>query len=97
MLIRIVKMTFEHSKVDDFLAVFEESKLKIRNMPGCSHVELLQDYNLPNGFTTYSYWDTEEDLNNYRNSVIFKAVWAKTKVLFSAKPIAFSLKQHTVV
>jgi len=90
-------MTFEPTKVAEFLAVFEESKLKIRNMPGCSHLELMEDYNLPNSFSTYSYWASEEDLNNYRNSAIFKEVWARTKVLFIDKPIAFSLKQHTLV
>lgn len=97
MLIRIVKMTFEPNKVAKFLTVFEESKLKIRNMNGCTHLELMQDYNLPNSFSTYSYWRNEEDLNNYRNSEVFKDVWARTKVLFSKKPIAFSLKQHTLV
>ena len=97
MLIRIVKMTFEADKVADFLSVFEESKLKIRAMNGCTHLELMQDYNLPNSFSTYSYWNSEGDLNNYRNSEIFKDVWARTKVLFSDKPIAFSLKQHTIV
>ena len=97
MLIRIVKMTFEPSKVDVFLAVFEKSKEKIRTMKGCSHLELLQDYNLPNSFSTYSYWENEEALNSYRNSDLFKEVWARTKILFSEKPIAFSLKQHTLV
>ncbi|MCF6359357.1 MAG: antibiotic biosynthesis monooxygenase [Cyclobacteriaceae bacterium] len=97
MLIRIVKMTFEPTKVDEFLEVFEESKEKIRAMKGCSHLELLQDYNLPNSFSTYSYWNSEDDLNNYRDSKLFKEVWKKTKVLFNKKPIAFSLKQHTKV
>jgi quinol monooxygenase YgiN len=97
MLIRIVKMTFEENKIDEFLSVFEESKLKIRKMNGCAHLELLQDFNLPNSFSTYSYWNNEEDLNNYRNSELFRDVWAKTKVLFSEKPIAFSLKPHTLV
>ncbi len=97
MLIRIVKMTFELDKVADFLAVFEENKLLIRQMEGCSHLELLQDYSHPNSFTTYSYWEDEEALNKYRNSTLFKNVWAKTKVLFSEKPIAFSLKKHTMV
>ena len=87
-------MTFKVDKVDEFLSVFETSKVKIRNMAGCSHLELLQDYNLPNSFSTYSYWKDEATLNNYRNSELFKEVWANTKVLFSEKPIAFSLKQH---
>ncbi len=97
MLIRIVKMTFDPTKVDDFLAVFKESKEKIRAKDGCSHLELMQDYNLPNSFSTYSYWENEEALNSYRNSDLFKEVWAKTKILFSEKPLAFSLKQHTLV
>lgn len=97
MLIRIVKMTFEATKVDEFLSVFEASKQKIKNMDGCTHLELLQDYNLPNSFSTYSYWNSEEDLNKYRSSDVFNDVWAKTKALFIEKPIAFSLKQHTLV
>ena len=72
-------------------------KLEIRAECESDAIELLQDYNLPNSFSTYSYWQSEEDLNNYRNSEIFNDVWARTKVLFSEKPIAFSLKQHTLV
>ncbi|MCB0497832.1 MAG: antibiotic biosynthesis monooxygenase [Cyclobacteriaceae bacterium] len=97
MLIRIVRMTFDPAKVDDFLAIFNESKHKIRQMEGCSHLELMQDYNLPNSFSTYSIWQDETALNNYRDSEVFKDVWARTKALFSAKPIAFSLKEHTKV
>lgn len=97
MLIRIVRMTFKTDKVDEFLSVFEASKSKIRHMEGCSHLELMQDYTVPNSFSTYSYWEDEAALNNYRNSALFKEVWANTKVLFSEKPIAFSLKQHTLV
>jgi len=97
MLIRIVKMSFEPSKTETFLRIFKESKIKIRAMEGCTHLELLQDYNQPNGFSTYSYWVNEEALNNYRNSELFKKVWSTTKALFNEKPIAFSLKQHTLV
>lgn len=97
MLIRIVRMTFDPTKVEDFLAVFNESKNKIRQMEGCSHLELMQDYTLPNSFSTYSIWADEKALNNYRDSEVFKDVWARTKVLFSEKPIAFSLKEHTKV
>jgi len=97
MLIRIVKMSFEPGKVAEFLAVFEEKKQLIRQMEGCSHLELLQDYNESNSFSTYSYWIDEEALNKYRGSDLFKEVWAKTKVLFNKKTIAFSLKQHTIV
>ena len=97
MIIRIVKMTFETDKVVDFLAVFNSSKHHIRNMEGCTHLELLNDINSPNIFFTYSYWQSETDLDNYRNSELFKTVWSKTKVLFSAKAEAWSVVQNVIL
>ena len=96
MIIRIVKMTFQTEKVSEFHQLFIESKELIRNMPGCSHLELLNDINTPEIFFTYSYWNSENDLNNYRNSEVFANVWSRTKVLFSAKPEAWSV-EHKVV
>lgn len=97
MLIRIVRMTFEEDKVEDFLKVFDESKEKIRHFPGCSHLELLKDYNNDNVFSTYSYWQDDEALNNYRYSELFKEVWSQTKILFKEKPVAFSSKKYIEV
>ena len=93
MIIRIVKMTFMPEKVETFLEVFHASKHFIRSMPGCNHLELLNDINSPNIFFTYSYWDSENDLNNYRDSDLFKEVWSNTKILFNAKPEAWSVEQ----
>lgn len=92
-LIRIVKMTFQEDKTDAFLDIFESSKDKIAAMPGCNSVELLQGYNEENVFSTYSIWDSEEDLNNYRKSELFGGVWKATKALFADKAVAFSLKK----
>lgn len=93
MIIRIVKMTFDSAKTEDFLYHFDEWKNKIRNMPGCTHLELLQDIHNSNIFFTYSYWVSENDLNNYRNSDLFEKVWAQTKTWFADKPEAWSLKR----
>jgi len=97
MIIRIVKMTFQPEKTTEFQMIFEESKQLIRNMNGCSHLELLNDINEPNIFFTYSYWESETDLNDYRNSDVFANVWAKTKILFSAKPEAWSVQQKAIL
>jgi quinol monooxygenase YgiN len=97
MLIRIVKMTFQEEKVADFLKLFEETKHRIRNFEGCSHLELLKDYNAGNIFSTYSYWKDEEALNKYRDSELFAEVWTNTKKLFADKPVAFSLKKYIEV
>jgi len=91
MIVRIVKMQFKPEHIPTFKNIFEEKKEKIRNFPGCQHLELLQGTEAKNNvFFTYSYWDTEEDLNNYRYSDVFKETWSMTKVLFSAKPEAIS-------
>ncbi|SDD57229.1 Quinol monooxygenase YgiN [Algoriphagus faecimaris] len=93
MLIRIVRMTFVEERVPDFLENFEANKAHIRNFPGCRHLELWQDENHKNIFMTYSYWESEEALNQYRDSELFKTVWAFTKSLFAEKPQAFSSKK----
>ena len=91
MFIRIVKMTFDSTKVDIFLENFNKNKEKIRNFEGCRLLELYRDKNTPTIFFSYSYWDSEQQLDNYRNSELFIAVWAKTKVLFSDKPEAWNV------
>jgi quinol monooxygenase YgiN len=91
MLVRIVKMSFETSKIEEFLANFETVKQKIRTFEGCNFLELYRDKNNTNIFFTYSYWDSENDLNNYRHSKLFKSVWEKTKPMFNARPEAWSV------
>ena len=90
MIRRIVKMTFQEDQVSTFQAIFAESKEKIRAFPGCEHLELLRCTKPANIFFTYSYWQDEERLNAYRHSELFQKTWAKTKVLFSDKPEAWS-------
>ena len=91
MFVRIVKLSFAEENIETFLANFETVKFKIRNFKGNQLLELYQDKVNSNIFFTYSYWDNESDLENYRNSELFKGVWAKTKPLFNAKPEAWSV------
>ena len=91
MLIRIVKMSFHEENIPAFLENFEIMKEHIRNSPGNRFLELYQDKNNPCIFFTYSYWETENDLENYRKSVLFDEVWTFTKKLFNDKPEAWSV------
>jgi len=93
MLIRIVKMDFQTSKTTEFLKIFKAHKLKIREFAGCQFLELYQDKNNPSIFFTYSYWENEEVLENYRKSDLFIQVWSKTKQLFQNKPQAWSVNK----
>lgn len=90
MIKRLVKLTFHENNIEDFKEIFENSKHKIRAMSGCQHVELLQDKTHPHIFFTLSLWDTEGSLEDYRQSELFKTTWAKTKILFSDKPAAWT-------
>ena len=79
MFIRIVKMSFHNDKILNFLENFDEIKVKIRNAPGNRLLELYQDKTDPCIFFTYSYWETEQDLENYRNSELFSKFGPKQK------------------
>ena len=95
MIIRIVKMEFEESKIPDFLNIFAASRDLIRSFSGCTHLQLLQGQEDSCVFFTYSYWREEADLANYRSSELFREVWADTKKLFRAEPEAWSLTDKT--
>ena len=95
MLIRIVRMSFAPEQVPTFLALFRGSEHRIRQQPGCRHLELWQDTDQPNVYCTYSHWDDAAALNTYRKSALFGAVWPATKRLFAAPPVAFSV--HSVL
>lgn len=92
-LIRVVRMTFRPEDVSAFLENFEKNKLLIRNYPGCLQLELWEDENQKNIYVTYSHWESEEALNQYRDSQLFKSIWSYTKTLFSEKPQAWSSKK----
>ena len=91
MFVRIVKMSFHEKYIPAFLENFGSNKEKIRNSTGNRLLELYQDKNDRNVFFTYSYWETENDLENYRKSILFKEVWTFTKALFNKKPEAWSV------
>jgi len=91
MFVRIVKMSFHEENISAFLENFELMKIHIRNAPGNRFLELYQDKNNPSILFTYSYWETEADLENYRKSKLFDEVWTFTKKLFNDKPEAWSV------
>ncbi|HEX8270652.1 MAG TPA: antibiotic biosynthesis monooxygenase family protein [Flavobacterium sp.] len=91
MFIRIVKLSFHQEHIPAFLANFDLIKEKIRNAPGNRLLELYRDKENSGIFFTYSYWESEADLENYRQSELFYDVWSYTKKLFNDKPEAWSV------
>ena len=97
MFVRIVKLSFHEENIAAFLENFETIKDEIRATPGNLLLELYQDKTNPNIFFTYSYWEQEADLENYRNSDFFKEVWSFTKKLFNDKPEAWSVDKTIIL
>jgi quinol monooxygenase YgiN len=91
MITRIVRMVFKEDNRDDFLRIFNNASDQIRAFDGCEHLELHRDHHDPNVFYTKSLWLSQEHLDIYRGSDLFKQTWAQTKRLFDDKPMAFSL------
>lgn len=83
-------MTIQADDVETFLSLFDRISAKIRAFDGCLHLELWQDENQPNVFTTYSHWRDLEALDTYRQSELFVTTWTEVKAIFEARPEAHS-------
>ncbi len=93
MIIRIVKLQFETEKVQDFLALFDSVVTKVNSFPGCYQMHMVRDIQNPNLFFTYSQWENETALNNYRDSDLFQSIWPTIKPWFSQKAEAWSTEK----
>jgi heme-degrading monooxygenase HmoA len=91
MIVRIVRMSFQHEKVEVVKSFLEDVRGSIIRFSGCEHLDILQDLNQKNVFFSYSHWRSEQDLENYRQSEFFKETWARAKLWFIEKPCAWSL------
>jgi heme-degrading monooxygenase HmoA len=91
MIQRIVKMEFLPEQTDSFLEYFEGRKERIRNFDGCAHLELWRDEHNPCIFFTYSWWQSEIFLHQYRQSEFFDETWRATKAKFAAKAEAWTV------
>ena len=93
MITRIVKMAFTEGIEEEFPRILDETKEKIRDFEGCTSLELLRDKKEKTIFFTYSNWDSQQHLDAYRHSPLFKNVWSRVSALFATKAEAWSLKK----
>ena len=93
MITRIVRKKVAPENVTTFQNYFKESFTKIRNFSGCCDLSLHTDINDKGVVITFSRWESEAHLNDYRDSDVFKSTWEKVKPLFIAKPEAFSMEE----
>ncbi|MGY6561897.1 MAG: putative quinol monooxygenase [Luteibaculaceae bacterium] len=92
MIHRWVRLTINPTDKTKFLDILREYHHNVRAFPGCKSLLLSAE---PNGnvVITYSVWDDEASLAEYRRSEMFKAFWLKIKPFFIDKPLAYSTKE----
>ncbi len=94
MITRIVQLEFEAERIQEFLSFFDTINELVNSFPGCHGMKLYQDINKPTLIMTYSHWEDESDLENYRKSEAFQGIWSTIKPWFCAKPQAWSLNAY---
>ena len=93
-MVRLVKLTLKIEHTQDFIQHFDTVKEKINAFPGCKGMKLLRDKNNPQVVFTYSEWNADSDLENYRNSELFASIWPTVKQWFDQKAEASSTEVY---
>ena len=91
MITRLVKLNLKPDKAEEFELVFNQNKPLIDSFEGCQTTNLFKISGADSQYFTISYWESEEHLENYRVSALFKSTWSRVKPLFAAKAQAFTL------
>jgi len=91
MITRIVKMQILESKIDNYQEIVKPYVANIISFPGCKGVRVLKDKNSKTIIFTYSLWESEQDLEKYRKSEMFREIWYKVKQLFSVPAEAWTV------
>lgn len=89
---RFVRLEFDPTKTDAFMAIFESVKEKVRHFEGCRGLWLYRDVHSQNVYYTISLWDSNEALEAYRHSELFLTNWEQMRVLFAGKATAHSME-----
>lgn len=91
MITRLVKLSLQPGKASEFETIFYQTQSLIESFEGCQKTNLFKVAGTQSQYFTISYWHSEKDLENYRDSTLFKNVWARVKPLFSEKAEAYTL------
>ena len=91
MITRIVMLNFQPDRVDEFLEIFNQNKQVLAKSDGCIRLEIFKSTSDTDTYVTISNWQSEEHLEMYRQSELFKEIWSKVKPLFNNKAQAWTL------
>jgi len=92
MITRLVKLSLKADKASEFEKLFYQTQALIEGFEGCHTTNLFKISGSASQYFTISYWNTEQDLENYRMSNLFKNVWSQVKPLFAENAEAWTLQ-----
>lgn len=91
MITRIVKMTVQMERTDEFRSILELNSQEVRTFNGCEHLEIFCDKKDRSTIFSYSIWKTERHLNQYLRSEFFRSFWPKLTQFFAAEAQAWTV------
>ena len=94
MITRIVKLTFQEDKIDDFIRFFDTINTRVSTFENCYGMRLMQEKSKPHVVFTYSVWESEDALNKYRDSELFQGVWSTIKPWFGERAEAWTVTTY---
>ena len=86
-------MEFKEENLSNFYTLFQKVRGQISAFPGCLTLKIYSDKSDKSVIFTYSEWVSEEHLNHYRSSTLFRNTWAETRTWFKAAAAAWSLEE----
>lgn len=92
MILRVVKMNVDEEKRDAFelfMKNLREEKLKLA---GCLHFDYFHEKNNKNIFYSYTIWESEKYLKQYKKTDLFIEVVSTLKKLCTEEPKAWTIE-----
>ena len=97
MIKRIVRLTVKDAAAKEAFQEIYRSRNPYKNgVPGCREVKVMQDVNDDDVYYTVSIWDSNDDLEAYRNSDYFAKTWPMVKAQLSKRAEAFSMAETEI-
>jgi len=94
MIKRIVKLTVKNASAkSEFEKIYQVRNPFKNGVKGCTSVKVMQDVNHKDVFYTVSLWDSNDDLEAYRQSDYFAETWPMVKAQLSKRAEAFSMTE----
>ena len=94
MIKRVVRLTLkDDASINAFQEIYRSRNPFTKGVKGCREVKVLKDVDHDDVYYTFSIWDSNEDLEAYRQSNYFAETWPMVKAQLAKRAEAFSMTE----